>query len=262
MPRVTIKVGDLKCVRQADQYGKDDVYWLANLRHGTVVDEAHTDMATLIFDTHYDTSLPEMVSIGAGETSRFKKDVVYDKDCPAGSYVFGKIHFMERDTPLANYFSKIMGILGVVAIGLVVGAALGVGVGFGLAGLQGAIGGGLMVVAGIALLGFIVGAAFDVIGGKDNDAHVGGIRVVIGPLAGPPPAGDKETWRLVMTPSGKLRVRDVHGAELVVYQSSHVHGHLAEAGHKYETSIELDVAGGARAEVPAARMPSRRAATA
>src|SRR5262245_58667704 len=114
MPRVRITVGDLTCIRQADQYGKDDVYWLANLRHGTAVDQSHTDMATLIFDTHYDTSLPEMVQIGAGETTHFKKDVVYDKECPAGSYVFGKIHFMERDTPLANYFSKIMGITGVI----------------------------------------------------------------------------------------------------------------------------------------------------
>jgi len=43
MPRVKITIGDLKCVRQADNYGKDDVYWLSNLRRGTAVDQIHTD---------------------------------------------------------------------------------------------------------------------------------------------------------------------------------------------------------------------------
>src|SRR5579871_5868392 len=127
MPHVRISVADLKCIRQADSFGKDDVYWIANLRHGASVDPIHTNLAKLIFDTDYDTSLPEMVSIGAGETRGFKKDVVYDHDCPAGSYVFGTVHFMERDTPIANYFAKIMGVLGIIVIGLVAGALLGFG---------------------------------------------------------------------------------------------------------------------------------------
>jgi hypothetical protein len=248
MPRVKVSVGDLTCTRQADKYGKDDVYWLANLRQGTAVDAAHTNMAKLIFDTHYDTSLPEMVSIGAGETSRFSKAVIYDKECAPGSYVFGTLHFMERDTPLANYFSKILGTIGVIIIGLLLGAAVGVGAGYGLAGLQGAIGGGVMVVVGIIVFGFIVGAAFDLVGGKDTDAHLGGMRIVIGPLSGAPPDGDKESWPLTMTPAGRLDVVDVHGAELTMHPSSHVHG-PASAGHKYDTSVQLEITGGARARV-------------
>ncbi len=247
MPRVRVSVGDLKCFRQADKYGKDDVYWLANLRHGPAVDDDHTDMAKLIFDTHYDTSLPEMVQVGAGETTRFAKDVIYDKDVPAGSYVFGTLHFMERDTPLANYMSKVFSILGVVIIGLLIGAGVGVGVGFGLAGLQGAVGGGVMVVAGIILVGFIVGAGFDLVGGKDTDAHLGGMRVVIGPLASLPD-GDKDNWPLTMRPAGKLEVIDTHGAELVRYESSHTHGHPDQSGHKYETVVQLEVTSGARAK--------------
>src|SRR3954471_25047734 len=125
MPRVKISVGDVACLRQADNYGKDDVYWLANLRHGRAVDPAHTNLARLIFDTDYDTSLPQMLSIGAGETTRFTKDVVYDKDCPSGSYVYGVIHFMERDTPLANYFGKIAQTISVILIGLAIGALIG-----------------------------------------------------------------------------------------------------------------------------------------
>jgi hypothetical protein len=242
MPRVKITIGDLKCVRQADNYGKDDVYWLSNLRRGTAVDQIHTDLAKLIFDVDYNTSLPEMVSIGAGESSRFSNNVVYDDECPPGSYVFGTVHFMERDTPLANYFTKIMGILGVVVVGLVIGALVGVAVGFGLAGLQGAIGGGIIVVAGIVLVGFVVGAAFDLIGGQDNDAHLGGMRILVGPVAGPPPANDKDSWPLTMLPSGKLKVVDAHQAELVVYESSHVSG-APSAGHKYETSLQLEVTG-------------------
>jgi hypothetical protein len=246
MARVRITVGDVKCVRQADKYGKDDVYWLANLRHGNAVDQAHSDMARLIFDKHYDTSLPEMLSIGAGETSRFGKNVIYDNDCPPGSYVFGVVHFMERDTPLANYFTKVMGVLGVIVIGLAIGAAIGFGVGFGLAGLQGAIGGGTMVVATMAVVGFVIGAAFDLIGGKDTDAHLGGIKIAVGPLAAPPPDSDKDTWQLTMLPSGKLEVVDAHGAELVMYQSSHVSGHPSEAGHLYETALQLEITGGHR----------------
>jgi hypothetical protein len=119
-----------------------------------------------------------------------------------------------------------------------------VGVGFGLAGLQGAVGGGVMLVVGIALFAFFVGAAFDVVGGKDNDAHLGGMPIVIGPIKAPPPDNAKDTWRLTMTPSAKLKVLDVHGAELVTYQSSHMQGHHPEAGHKYETSLQLDVSGG------------------
>jgi hypothetical protein len=245
MPHVKVRIGDLKCIRQADSYGKDDVYWLSNLRHGTAVDEAHTSLAKLIFDVDYDTSLPDMVSIGAGETNRFKNDVVYDDDCPAGSYVFGTIHFMERDTPLANYFTKVMGILGVIVIGLAIGAVAGFAIGFGLAGLQGAIGGGIIVVAGIVLVGFVAGAAFDLIGGQDNDAHIGGMRITVGPLADPPPANDNDAWPVTMTPAGKLSVVDAHGAELVIYDSSHASGGPS-AGHKYETAVRLEVTGGHR----------------
>src|SRR5947209_20410006 len=71
MPHVRITVGDLKCIRQADRYGKDDVYWLSNLRQGPAVDDVHTRLGKLIFDNDYDTSLPEMVEVGAGETVRF-----------------------------------------------------------------------------------------------------------------------------------------------------------------------------------------------
>src|SRR5438874_6703364 len=177
MPHVKITIGDLKCSRQAENFGKDDVYWVSNLRRGTAVDQSHNNLAKLFFDVDYDSSLPEMVSIGAGETNRFSNNVVYDDDCPTGSYIFGTVHFMERDTPLANYFAKIMGILGVIIVGLAVGAVVGVAIGFGLAGLQGAIGGGIIVVAGIVLVGFVVGAAFDLIGGQDNDAHLGGTRI-------------------------------------------------------------------------------------
>ena len=62
------------------------------------------------------------------------------------------------------------------------------------------------------------------------------------------PDGDKESWPLTMRPDGKLEVVDIHGAELVMYESSHVHGHPKEAGHKYETVVSLEIAGGARAK--------------
>ena len=245
MPRVKITVGDLKCVRQADNYGKDDVYWLSNLRHGAAVDEVHTNLAKLIFDTDYDSSLPELVSIGAGETSHFARNVVFDEECAPGSYVFGVIHFMERDTPLANYFGKIAQTIGIILVGLGIGALVGIGVGFGIAGLQGAIGGGLILVGAIAIVGFFLGASFDLIGAKDSDAHLGGMRIAVGPLMNPPPDGDKDIWQLTMMPAGKLEVVDVHGAELVMYPSSHVSGHR-EAGHKYEAAIQLEIAGGHR----------------
>jgi hypothetical protein len=245
MPHVRITVADLKCIRQADSFGKDDVYWVANLRHGAAVDAVHTNLANLIFDTDYDTSLPEMVSIGAGETRGFSKSVLYDRDCPTGSYVFGTVHFMERDTPLANYFAKIMGVLGIIVIGLAVGALLGFGVGYGLAGLQGAIGGGIGIVAGIAVVGFFIGALFELMRPADNDAHLGGIQIAIGPLRDPPPGADQDTLQLTMTPAGKLEVFDAHGAELIVYESSHISGPTT-AGHKYETAIQLQVTGGHR----------------
>jgi hypothetical protein len=138
-----------------------------------------------------------------------------------------------------------MGILGIIVVGLVIGAVVGFGVGFGLAGLQGAIGGGVMVVGGIVVVGFVVGAAFDLIGGQDTDAHLGGMRILVGPLAGPPPDKGTETWPLVLTPAGKLEVVDAHGAELVIYESSHVAGSTT-AGHKYEASLQLEISGGHR----------------
>jgi hypothetical protein len=245
MPHVKITVGDLKCVRQADRYGKDDVYWVANLRCGASVDQVHTNLTKLVFDRDYDTSLPELASIGAGETGHFTKQIVYDQDCPAGSYVFGTLHFMERDTPLANYFAKVAGLLGVIAVGLAIGAAIGFAVGFGLAGLQGAIGGGLMVVVVIAVLGFLIGAAFDLIGTRDNDAHLGGMRISVGPLLPAPPDSDNDSWQLTMTPCGKLKVVDVHDAELTVYESSHP-SQPSTAGHQYETSVQVEVTGGHR----------------
>jgi hypothetical protein len=50
MPQVRLTIGDLKCVRQADSIGKDDVYWVANLRSGQSVDETHTNLRKLSFD--------------------------------------------------------------------------------------------------------------------------------------------------------------------------------------------------------------------
>ena len=246
MPHVKLTVGDLTCVRQADQFGKDDVYWIANLRQGRAVNEAHTGLSKLSFDTDYDSSLPELVSIGAGETRRFNKSVIYDKDCPAGATVFGTIHFMERDTPLANYFAKILQVIGIIVIGLIVGAAVGFGVGFGIAGLQGAIGGGVIVVVGVVLVGFFIGALFELIGADESDAHLGGMQIVVGPLGDPPPGEDGEVWPLTMIPAGKLDVVDAHGAELIVYESSHVSGPTG-TGHKYEASLKLEITGGHRA---------------
>ena len=182
---------------------------------------------------------PKWFSIGAGgETSRFAKSAVFDKDCPAGSYVFGTVHFMERDTPLANYFAKILDIIGIIFIGLAVGAVVGIGVGFSLAGLQGAVGGGVLIVALVAVIGFFAGGLFELLRPAENDAHLGGIRIVVGPIAATPAKGSGEAWPLTMTPSGKLEVVDVHGADLVTYASSHVDGGTS-AGHLYETSLRL-----------------------
>jgi hypothetical protein len=245
MPHVRITVGDLKCIRQADRYGKDDVYWLSNLRQGPAVDDVHTRLGKLIFDNDYDTSLPEMVEVGAGETARFAKKVVYDQDCPTGSYVFGTLHFMERDTALSSYFATLMDSLGFVAGGLIIGGLTGLAVGFALAGVQGAIGGGFIVVAGIVLIGFLIGAIFELMRPGDEDAHIGGMRIAVGPIQPPPPDKDGEVWALTMIPSGKLEVVDVHGAELIVYKSSHIAG-PAGAGHRYQSEVQLEVTGGHR----------------
>ena len=246
MPHVRISIGDLKCTRQADSVGKDDVYWIANLRCAAAVDETHTRLTQLFYDGDYDTSLPEMVSIAAGgEAQRFTKNVVFDQDCAAGSLVFGTIHFMERDTPLANYFAKIMEILGIVVATLVVGAMVGFGVGFGLSGAAGGVVGAVIGVAGVALVGFFVGASFELMKAQDSDAHLGGMRIMVGPIRQPPPGSDKDVWPLTMTPAGKLEVVDEHGAELIIYESSHVSGPTT-AGHRYETSLLLEITNGHR----------------
>jgi len=245
MPHVTITVGDLKCIRQADSVGRDDVYWIANLRCGTAVDQTHAALTKLYVDSSYETSLPEMVSIGAGETRGFSRKVVYDRDCPTGSYVYGTIHFMERDTPLANYFAKIVEIIGIIIGGLVIGAVVGFAVGYAFAGLPGATIGAIVGVAAVALVGFFVGATFELMRQADNDAHLGGMRIMVGPLAPPPPNTDRDTWPLTMTPAGRLEVVDEHGAELIIYESSHVSG-PSTAGHRYETTLQLELTGGHR----------------
>ena len=245
MPHVKISIGDMKCIRQADTLGKDDVYWVSNLHCGTSVDPKHTSLAKLFYDDDYSTSLPEMLTIAAGQTRRFGENVIYDEDCPSGSYVFGTVHFMERDTPLANYFAKIVEILGIVIGGLIVGGLIGLAVGYALAGAQGVILGAIIGVAAVALVGFFVGASFELMRAEDSDAHLGGMRMVVGPLAPPPPDRDKDAWPLVMTPTGRLEVVDAHGAELIIYESSHITGPTS-AGHRYETTLELEVTGGHR----------------
>jgi hypothetical protein len=245
MPHVKISVNDLKCIRQADSVGRDDVYWIANLRCGTTVDPTHTALTKLYVDASYETSLPEMVPVAAGESRRFSRNVVFDKDCATGSYVYGTIHFMERDTPLANYFAKIVEIIGIIIGGLVIGAVVGFAVGYAFAGLSGATFGAIIGVATVALVGFFVGATFELLREADNDAHLGGMRIMVGPLAPPPPTSDKDTWQLTMTPAGRLEVVDEHGAELIIYESSHVHG-PGTAGHRYETALQLEITGGHR----------------
>ena len=246
MPHVKITVGDLKCIRQADSVGRDDVYWIANLRCGTTVDPTPTPLTKLYVDGSYETSQPEMVPVGAGESRRFTRNVLFDKDCATGSYVYGTVHFMERDTPLANYFAKIVEILGIIIGGLVIGAVVGFAVGYALSGPGAAIIGAIVGVAVVALVGFFVGATFELLRDADSDAHLGGMRIMVGPLAPPPPANDRETWQLTMTPSGRLEVVDEHGAELIIYESSHVHGPSGTAGHRYETALQLEITGGHR----------------
>jgi hypothetical protein len=245
MPRVTIKVGDLKCIQQADSVGRDDVYWVANIRSAATVDQAHTDLTSIAFDDAYASSLPEMVSIGARQTQRFNNSTAYDKDVPAGSYVFGTIHFLERDTPLSNYLAKIVSLLSIVIGGLVIAAIVGAAIGYAFAAVQGAVIGAIIAAAAVGLVGFFVGAMIELIRPEENDAHLGGMRIMVGPLKPPPPNADNETWQLTMTPAGKLEVVDAHGAELVVYESSH-RTHAVRGGHRYETTVRLEVSGGHR----------------
>jgi hypothetical protein len=246
MPRVRLTLGDLKCIRQADSFGKDDVYWIANLRSSPAVDATHTDMRKLFFDDSYATSLPEMASIAAGQTSRFKTNVIFDGNCDAGSYVYGTVHFMERDTPLANYFAKILEILGIIAGGLIIGGIVGFLIGLAFGGGGASFAGAVLGVVAVALVGFFVGAIVELTRPVESDAHLGGLKIIVGPLASPPPDSDKDVWPVKLAPSGLLEVVDQHGAELVLYSSSH-HDHPVIGGHLYETSLRLEVMRGYRA---------------
>jgi hypothetical protein len=245
MPRVKVSIGDVKCVRQADSMGTDDVYWIANLRSAATLDQKHTEMARLRFDETYRTSQPEMLTIGTGQTKRFTNAIVYDDEVRPGSYVVGTIHFVERDTPLSNYFAKIASLLGVVFGGLALAAVVGFGIGFWMAGLTGAIGGAIVAAAAVGVVGFLVGALIELMRPVEGDVHLGGIPITVGPIGAPPPNSDKDTWQLTMTPAGKLEVVDAHGAELVTYPSSHMH-HAVPVGHRYETTLQLEVTGGHR----------------
>jgi hypothetical protein len=245
MPRVRISIGDLKCVRQADSLGTDDVYWIANLRSAPSLDQRHTEMARLRFDDSYRTSQPEMLAIGTGQTKRFANNIVYEEDVPSGSYVFGAIHFVERDTPMSNYFAKLASLVGLILGGLALAAVLGFGIGFWMAGLTGAFGGAIVAASIVGVMGFVVGALIESMRPVEGDVHLGGIPITVGPIGAPPPNSDKEAWQLVMTPAGKLEVVDAHGAELVTYPSSHLH-HAAPVGHRYETTLQLEITGGHR----------------
>jgi hypothetical protein len=245
MPRVRISVEDIKCIRQADSVGRDDVYWIANLRSGQAPDPKHTNMMTLAYDEDYVASLPELVTIAAGEAKRFNRNVVYDKEVRAGSYLFGTIHFLERDLPRGNFLAKIAELLAVIIGSLVAAAVIGFAIGYWLGGMAPAIGTAILAVAAVALVGFLVGALLEMARPAESDAHLGGMRFTIGPLAPPPPNSDSEKWQLSLTPSGKLEVVDAHGAELIVYESSH-HAHGMASGHRYEATVALDITGGNR----------------
>jgi hypothetical protein len=245
MPQVRISVSDLKCVRQADSMGKDDVYWIANLQCAAAVDPRYTDMTKLAYDAGYRTSLPEMVPIGAGETKRFSNSVVFDGEVRAGWYLFGTVHFMERDTPMSNYVAKIWAVLGMVFGGLAIAAVIGFAIGWWLGGWSIALGAAIIAIAAVGVVGFLVGALIVLSRPAETDAHLGGLRVQIGPLAAPPPGNDKETWPLTVIPSGRLDVVDEHGAELISYVSSH-DVHPVASGHRYETALQLEVSGGHR----------------
>jgi hypothetical protein len=245
VPRVKISVGDLKCINQADSLGKDDVYWVANLRSAPAVDQARTALTKITYDEDYLTSLPEMVRIGSGETKRFTNDVVYDEEVPANSYVFGSVHFMERDTALSNFAAKLFEAIAIVVIGLVLAAVIGFGIGYWIGGVGAAFGWAIIAVVAVGVIGFFVGAMIALVRPEESDIHLGGMRVVVGPLRVPPPSNDKDTWRLSLTPSGKLEVVDAHGAELVVYASSHT-AHAVRTGHNYETALTLDITAGHR----------------
>jgi hypothetical protein len=245
MPRVRISIGDLKCIKQADSRGTDDVYWIANLRSGPAADAKQTQMAKLWYDECYRSSQPEMLAIGTGQTKRFTNPVIYDEEVRAGNYVYGTVHFLERDTPLGNYVGKIAESLSIVIGGLAVAAVLGFIIGFWLNGISGAFGGAIIGIVGIGTLGFLLGAIIELLRPVDGDVHLGGLPIVIGPLGGPPPASDKDAWPLTLMPAGKLEVVDAHGAELTVYPSSHMH-HATSTGHRYETVVQLDINGGHR----------------
>jgi hypothetical protein len=189
--------------------------------------------------------MPEMIPIGAGETRRFGNSLVFDGEVREGSYLYGTIHFMERDTPMANYIARIWAVLGAVIGGLAVAAVIGFAIGWWIGGFATALGGAILGVAFVGLVGFLVGALIGLSGSGEGDAHLGGMRIIVGPLRAPPPAQDRETWQLTLTPSGKLDVVDEHGAELITYGSSHT-AHAVGAGHRYETSIGLEIANGHR----------------
>ncbi len=245
MAHVRISINDLKCISQADSMGKDDVYWVANLRSAPAVDAKHTNMTTLVYDDAYASSLPEMARIGAGESRKFNNAVVYDRDVPAGSYVFGTIHLMERDTALAGFVAKLSEAIGIIVAGLVIAALVGFGLGYWMGGPGTAFLWAMLAVVLVGLIGFFVGAVIGIVRPTDSDAHLGGMQVRVGPIANPPPQSDKETWKLTLIPSGKLDVVDAHGAELIVYSSTHT-THGTKAGHKYETSVNLEITGGHR----------------
>jgi hypothetical protein len=100
-----------------------------------------------------------MVSIAAGQTNRFKDAVIFEGDCPTGSYVFGAVHFLERDTPFANYIAKIAEIIGLIIGGLIIGGVVGLAIGYALAGFQASVVGAIIGVAAVGLVGFFVGAS-------------------------------------------------------------------------------------------------------
>ena len=245
MARVKVSIGDLKCVRQADSIATDDVYWMANLRCAAAVDQTHTNMARLPMDESYRTSQPELLSIGSGQTSRFKNALIYDEEVRPGWYVFGTVHFLERDTPLSNFVAKMTSLLGIIFGGLVMAGVIGFAIGYWMGGLATAGGTAILAVALVGVVGFFVGALIELTRPVEGDVHLGGMPIKVGPIGAPPPNSDKDTLQLTLAASGKLEVVDAHGAELAIYPSSHMH-HAVALGHRYETTLQLEISGGHR----------------
>jgi hypothetical protein len=251
---VTISIEEVKCVTKEDNTGSDEVYWISNIRCGPAVEGKYLDMTKIYVDSEYSTSLPTMVKFKNGDTKNLPSPV-FDRNCPFDAFVYGTIHFMERDTPLSEVFSAILtaiaaiigGIAGAIGLGVIGGVAYAAITGAAIAaGAAAGLSLGLAIALAAATVAILLALLLAYMKDASGDDNLGGRPIAIGPLLQPPPP-DQLNIRLdtTLTPSGELTALDNNGAEIVTYSSSYTNvPSLLGSGHRYEIKMRMDIRGG------------------